>query len=32
VGGNRFVFQPLLQLPVEEIKSIWANALPARLK
>jgi phosphoribosylformylglycinamidine synthase len=32
VGGNRFVFQPLLQMPVEEIKSIWANALTARLK
>jgi phosphoribosylformylglycinamidine synthase subunit PurL len=32
VGGNRFVFQPLLQLPVEEIKEIWLAGLASKLK
>ena len=32
VGGARFVIQPLLQLPVEELRSIWAHGLTARLK
>jgi phosphoribosylformylglycinamidine synthase len=31
-GGGRFVVQPLLQLPVEELKTIWATGLTARLK
>jgi phosphoribosylformylglycinamidine synthase len=32
VGGSRLVIQPLLQLPVDEIKSIWSNGLTSRLK
>jgi phosphoribosylformylglycinamidine synthase len=32
VGGSRFVFQPLLRLPVEELRTIWSNGLTARLK
>ena len=32
VGGARFVIQPLLQLPVEELRSIWAHGLTARVK
>ena len=32
VGGARFVIQPLLQLQVEELRSIWAHGLTARLK
>jgi phosphoribosylformylglycinamidine synthase len=32
VGGTRFSIQPLVQLPVEELKSIWSNGLTARLK
>jgi phosphoribosylformylglycinamidine synthase subunit PurL len=32
VGGARFTIQPLLQLPVEELRSIWANGLTARLR
>ena len=32
VGGARFVIQPLLQLPVEELRSIWAHGITARLK
>ncbi len=32
VNGARFVIQPLLQLPVEELRSIWAHGLTARLK
>jgi phosphoribosylformylglycinamidine synthase subunit PurL len=32
VGGTRFVIQPLLQLPVEELKTIWSTGLTARLK
>jgi phosphoribosylformylglycinamidine synthase len=32
VGGTRLIVQPLLQLPVDELRSIWANGLTARLK
>ena len=32
VGGSRLAFQPLLQLPVEELRTIWSNALTALLK
>ena len=32
VGGTRFVIQPLMQLPVEELKTIWSSGLTARLK
>jgi phosphoribosylformylglycinamidine synthase len=32
VGGSRFVIQPLLQLPVDELKTIWSNGLSASLK
>ena len=32
VGGTRLVIQPLFQLPVEELKSIWVNGLEKRLK
>ncbi|MGE5215820.1 MAG: phosphoribosylformylglycinamidine synthase subunit PurL [Chloroflexota bacterium] len=32
VGGTRFVIQSLLQLPVDELKSIWANGLTSRLE
>jgi phosphoribosylformylglycinamidine synthase len=32
VGGTRFIIQPLLQLPVEELRSVWANGLSNRLK
>ncbi len=32
VGGNRFVIQPLLQLPVDEMKTIWSTGLTAKLK
>jgi phosphoribosylformylglycinamidine synthase len=32
VGGSRLVIQPLLQLPVDELKSIWSNGLTSRLK
>jgi phosphoribosylformylglycinamidine synthase subunit PurL len=32
VGGTRFVIQPLLQLPVEELRAIWSTGLTARLK
>ncbi len=31
VGGTRFMIRPLLQLPVEELKSIWSNGLTSRL-
>jgi phosphoribosylformylglycinamidine synthase len=31
VGGARFIIQPLLRLPVEELRSIWATGLTARL-
>src|SRR5581483_3569852 len=32
VGGNRFIVQPLIQLPVEELKTIWSSGLTAKLK
>lgn len=32
VGGSRFVIQPLIQLPVEELKAIWAGGLERRLR
>ena len=32
VGGTRFIIQPLMQLPVEELKTIWSSGLTARLK
>ena len=32
VGGNRFTIQPLVQLPIEELRAIWSTALAARLK
>jgi phosphoribosylformylglycinamidine synthase len=32
VGGTRLIIQPLLQLPVEELRSIWSNGLAARLR
>ncbi len=32
VGGNRFTIQPLVELPVDELKTIWSTALAARLK
>jgi phosphoribosylformylglycinamidine synthase len=32
VGGTRFTIQPLLQMAVEELKTIWSNGLTARLK
>jgi phosphoribosylformylglycinamidine synthase len=32
VGGNRFTIQPLVQLPVDELKTIWSTALAAKLK
>jgi phosphoribosylformylglycinamidine synthase len=32
VGGTRLIVQPLLQLPVEELRSIWANGFTSRLK
>jgi phosphoribosylformylglycinamidine synthase len=31
VGGSRFVVQRLIQLPVEELKSIWSSSLERRL-
>ncbi len=32
VGGTRFTIQPLIQLPVDELKTIWSTALAAKLK
>jgi phosphoribosylformylglycinamidine synthase II len=32
VGGNRFTIQPLVQLPVDELKTIWSTALAAKLQ
>jgi len=32
VGGTRLVIQPLVQLPVEELRNIWATGLSARFK
>jgi hypothetical protein len=31
VGGSRLAIQPLLQLPVDELYSIWSSALADRL-
>jgi phosphoribosylformylglycinamidine synthase len=31
VGGTRFVFQPLVQVSVEELKEIWTSGLTAKL-
>jgi hypothetical protein len=31
VGGTRFVFQPLVQVSVEELKGIWSSGLAAKL-
>ncbi len=32
VGGSHFVIQPLIQLAVDELKSIWSNGLEKRLQ
>ena len=32
VGGSRFSIQPILQLPVDELQSIWSSALSDRLQ
>jgi phosphoribosylformylglycinamidine synthase len=32
VGGNRFVIQPLLAVPVEELRAAWSGGLTERLK
>ena len=32
VGGARFVVQPMIRLPVEELKAIWGGALERRLQ
>ena len=32
VGGSRLTLQPLLQVPVEELRAIWSNGLTALLK
>jgi len=32
VGGTRFVIQPLLQVAVEELRSVWSTGLTAKLK
>jgi phosphoribosylformylglycinamidine (FGAM) synthase-like enzyme len=32
VGGARFIIEPLFQLPIEELKTIWSSGLTARLK
>jgi phosphoribosylformylglycinamidine synthase len=32
VGGNRFMIQPLLNLPVEELRAAWTGGLTERLK
>ena len=32
VGGARFVVQPMIRLPVEELKDIWGSALERRLQ
>lgn len=32
VGGTRFIIQPLIQAPVEELKAIWSTSLERRLK
>jgi len=32
VGGTRLTIQPLLQVPVEELRAIWLNGFAARLR
>jgi len=32
VGGPRFIFEPLVQVSVEELKGIWSTGLTSRLK
>ncbi len=32
VGGSRFIIEPLLQLVVEELRTIWCSGLAGRLK
>jgi len=32
VGGTRFVIQPLLQLPVDELRTVWSTGLTAKIK
>jgi phosphoribosylformylglycinamidine synthase II len=32
VGGNRFIIQPLLALPVEDLRAAWSGGLAERLK
>jgi len=32
VGGTRLMIQPLLQVPVEELRALWSLALPNQLK
>jgi phosphoribosylformylglycinamidine synthase len=32
VGGSRLAIQPILQLPVDELRSIWSSALADRLQ
>jgi phosphoribosylformylglycinamidine synthase len=32
VGGTRFTIQPLIQVPVDELRAVWANGLAAKLK
>jgi hypothetical protein len=32
VGGASFVIQPLLRLPVDELRAIWSAGLTNRLK
>jgi phosphoribosylformylglycinamidine synthase subunit PurL len=31
-GGARFIIQPLVQSPLDELKTIWSNGLAAKLK
>lgn len=32
VGGTRFVLEPLVQLPIDELRSIWRSGLTQRLQ
>jgi phosphoribosylformylglycinamidine synthase len=32
VGGTSFVIQPLLRLPVDELRAIWSAGLTSRIK
>ena len=32
VGGTRFVIQPLLQLTVDELRTVWSTGLTAKIK